>query len=220
MEKSKFNVNSDGFFRQNIVLMSGLVTAPIIVAATSALRALVLVMSFFMISYTSILLCRFIPRKIAYSIRILLYAVIAGGMYIPTAYLMNMLFPEVFAAVRLYVGIMTVNSLLLAKTETRFYLKRYGEMAVDALIYIVGFASAAFSVGIIREMLAFGTLFGFRLFDPVVPAAKSPFFGFILVGIFAALCRVVVGKRAVRQKRPEHERFRVAPDFYDDDTEW
>ena len=220
MEKSKFNVNSDGLFRQNIVLMSGLFTAPIIVAATTAERALVLVMSFFMISYTSILLCRSISRKIAYSIRILLYAVVAGIMYIPTAYLMNMLFPEVFASVRLYVGIMTVNSLLLAKTETRFFLKTYGEMAVDALIYIAGFAAAAFSVGVIRELLAFGTLFGFRLFDPVVPAAKSPFFGFIMVGFLAALCRVIVGKRAVRQKRPrEHERFRLALELYSDDED-
>ena len=218
MAKSKFNVNSDGLFRQNIVLMSGLVTAPIIVAATSALSALALVMSFFMISYTSIVLCRFIPRKIAYSIRILLYAVVAGIMYIPTVYLLTLLFPEIIGGVRLYIEIMVVNSLLLAKTETRFYLKPFGEMAVDALIYVAGFAAAAFAVGIIREMLAYGTLFGLRLFDPVVPAAKSPFFGFILVGLFAALCRVIVGRRAVRQKRPrEHERFRIALELYDDE---
>lgn len=220
MTKSKFNVNSDGLFRQNIVLMSGLVTAPIIVAATSAERALALVMSFFLISYTSIVLCRFISRKIAYSIRILLYAVVAGIMYIPTIYVINMLFPEIMSGIRLYIEIMVVNSLLLAKTETRFYIKPFGEMAVDALIYIVGFAAAAFAVGIIRELLAFGTLFGFRLFDPVVPAAKSPFFGFILVGIFAALCRVIVGKQAVMKKRPrEHERFRIALELYADDND-
>lgn len=218
MTKSKSNINSDGFFRQNIVLMSGLVTAPIIVAATSAERALVLVMSFFMISYTSIVLCRFIPRKIAYSIRILLYAVVAGITYVPTMYALGMVFPDVMNSVRLYVEIMVVNSLLLAKTETRFYLKPFGEMAVDALIYIAGFAAAAFAVGFIRELLAFGTLFGMRLFDPVVPAAKSPFFGFILVGIFAALCRVIVGRRAVRKKRPkEHERFRIEIDFDDEE---
>ncbi len=218
MEKSRSKINSDGLFRQNIVLMSGLVTAPIIVAATSAERALVLVMSFFMISYTSIVLCRFIPRKIAYSIRILLYAVVAGIMYVPTMYALGMLFPDVMNSVRLYVELMVVNSLLLAKTETRFYLKPFGEMAVDALIYIAGFAAAAFAVGFIRELLAFGTLFGTRLFDPVVPAAKSPFFGFILVGIFAALCRVIVGRHAVRKKRPkEHERFRIEIDFDDEE---
>ena len=220
MEKSKLMVNSDGLFGQNIVLMSGLVTAPIIVAATSARRALALVIGFLLISYISILLCRFIPRRIAYSIRILLYAVVACVVFIPVMYLLTVLFPDIIDGIRLYVEIMVVNSLLLAKTETRFYLKPYGEMAVDALIYIAGFAIAAFTVGIIRELLAYGTLFGLRLWDPIVPAAKSPFFGFIMVGIMAAVCRVIVGRRSVRKKRPkEHERFRLALELYADDDD-
>lgn len=196
MKRSKVSVKPDGLFKQNIVLMSGLLTAPIIVAATTAKNSLILVISFFMIAYTSILLCRFIPRKIVYSIRIFMYALVAGLMFIPTVMLLEMMFPDVEQGVMLYVELLVVNSLLLAKTETRFYLKPYGEMAVDALIYVAGYALAAFAVGFIREMLAYGTLFGFRLFDPVVPSAQSPFFGFILVGIFAALCRAIVGSRA------------------------
>ncbi|MDE6728152.1 MAG: NADH:ubiquinone oxidoreductase subunit RnfE, partial [Oscillospiraceae bacterium] len=173
MSKNKFSVNLDGLFRQNIVLMSGLVTAPIIVAATTAERALVLVMSFFLMSYTSILICRFIPRKIVYAVRTLLYAVVAAAMFIPTIMLLEMWFPETTKNVILYVELLTVNSLLLAKTESRFYLKPYGEMALDALIYVVGYAIAAFIVGTVRELLAFGTLFGMRCFDPPMPAAKS-----------------------------------------------
>lgn len=221
MADGKLKVNSDGLFRQNIVLMSGLVTAPIIVAATTALRALVLVMSFFMISYTCIILCRFIPRKISYTVRILFYAIAAAVMYIPTVYLLGMLFPDVVRETLLYIEIGVVNSLLLAKTETRFYLKPFGEMALDALVYIAGYAIAAFAVGIVREILAFGTLFGFRVFDPVVPAAKSPFFGFILVGVYAALCRVIVGKRAAVKKRRKSERelFHVEINFDDENEE-
>ncbi|MCH5206850.1 MAG: NADH:ubiquinone oxidoreductase subunit RnfE [Oscillospiraceae bacterium] len=203
MKRSKFSVKPDGLFRQNIVLMSGLLTAPVIAACTTAENALVLVLSFFMISYTGILICRFIPRKIAYSIRILLYAIVAGAMFIPTKLVLDMLFPQMEQGVLLYVELLVVNSLLLAKTETRFYLKPYGEMAVDALLYVVGYALAAFTVGFIREMLAFGTLFGHRLFDPVVPSAKSPFFGFIMVGILAALCRAIVGKNTA----PKTARF-------------
>lgn len=196
MRKSRFSANPDGLFKQNIVFMSGLVTAPIIVAATSAENALILVLSFFMMSYVSILICRFIPRKIAYSIRILLYAIVAALMFIPTIMVTDKLFPAHESGVTLYIELLTVNSLLLAKTETRFYLKPYGEMAVDALIYVGGYAIAAFLVGFVREVLAFGTLFGLRLFDPVMPSAQSPFFGFILVGIFAALCRAVVKRNS------------------------
>lgn len=207
MSKNKFSVSLDGLFRQNVVLMSGLVTAPVIAAATSAERALVLVLSFFMMSYFSILLCRFIPRKIVYTVRTLLYAVVAAGMFIPTVMLLEKMFPQTTSDVLLYIELLTVNSLLLAKTESRFYTLRYGEMALDALIYVLGYALVTFTVGIIRELLAFGTLFGLNCFEPLVPSARSPFFGFFLVGILAAVCRAISGRRVgARTKQSSDER--------------
>ena len=147
-KKNLPKVSRDGLFRQNIVLMSGLVTAQIIVAATTFERALILTLSFLLISYTSILICRFIPRRIVYTVRILAYVGVAAVMYIPTALLMNAWFPETASQVSMYIEILVVNSLLLAKTESRFYLMPYGEMAIDAFVYVVGYALAAFVVGI------------------------------------------------------------------------
>lgn len=193
----------DGLFRQNIVLMSGLVTAPIVVAATSFERALVLTLSFLMISYSSILICRFIPRKIVYTVRIIIYVAVAAVMYIPTALLLNTLFPETASAISIYIEIIVVNSLILAKTESRFYLMPYGEMAVDALIYVLGYAMAAFAVGIIREFLAFGSLFGLRVCDAPMSAAKTPFFGFLLLGILAAVCRALTTRRRNRSENSD-----------------
>lgn len=208
MSKNKISVNLDGLFRQNIVLMSGIVTAPIIVAATSGERAVVLVLSFFMISYPGILLCRFIPKKIVYTVRTMLYAAVAAVLFIPTLLLLETWFPETTNGVVIYIELLVVNSLLLAKTEGRFYLKPYGEMAVDALIYIIGYAVAAFAMGIIRELLAYGTFFGMRCFEPLMPAAKSPFFGFMLVGLLAAVCRAISGKRVGAKQRASSDKRR------------
>lgn len=199
--KPSGKISLDGLFRQNIVLMSGLVTAPIVVAATTFERALVLTLSFLMISYSTILICRFVPRRIVYTVRIILYAAVAAVMYIPTALLLGALFPETAATVSIYIEIIVVNSLILAKTESRFYLMPYGEMAVDALIYVLGYAIAAFAVGIIRELLAFGSLFGLRVCDPLMPAAKTPFFGFLLLGILAAVCRGITTRRRNRSEQ-------------------
>lgn len=192
MENNSKSFSLDGLFRQNIVLMSGLVTAPVIVACTTMQRALVIVISFFTITYLSVLICRFIPKKIAYTFRILFYALAAAAFYIPTVLLLQRLFPDETGSVLLYIELMVVNLLLLAKTESRFYLIPYGKMAVEALVYIAGFAMAAFAVGFVRELLAYGTLFGFKLINAILPAARSPFFGFVLVGLFAAACRAVV----------------------------
>lgn len=199
-ENKKSHINADGLLRQNIVLMSGLVTAPIIVAATTMQRALVLTLSFFAISYFSILICRFIPRKIVYTVRILLYTIVAAAMFIPTVIGLRYLFPDTTKEVMVYIELTVVNSLILAKTESRFYLEPYGRMAVDALIYIAGYAMAAFAAGFVREILSYGTILGFHVCEPIVPSAKSPFFGFILVGIFAAFCRAAAGRRVSSRK--------------------
>lgn len=194
----------DGLFRQNIVLTSGLVTAPIIVAATTAERAAILSLSFFMITYCSILICRIIPRRLVYTVRIILYALVAAAVFIPTTVLVNYLFPETAPTVHLYIEIIVVNSLLLAKTESRFYLIPYAAMAVDSLVYIAGYAIAAFGVAVVRELLAYGTLFGAHIFDALMPAAKSPFFGFFLVALFAAGVRAFYNRRrSINEREPE-----------------
>ncbi|MBE6889480.1 MAG: NADH:ubiquinone oxidoreductase subunit RnfE [Ruminococcaceae bacterium] len=197
-DKKTYPICFDGLFRQNIVLTSGLVTAPIIVAATTAQRAALLSLTFFMISYCTILIGRIIPRKLVYTVRIILYALIASLVFIPTAVLAQTLFPDIMTSAMLYIEILVVNSLVLAKTESRFYLIPYSSMAIDSLVYIAGYALAAFAVGIVRELLAYGTVFDLHICHAIMPAAKSPFFGFILVGLYAAICRAYYNRKRSR----------------------
>lgn len=201
MSKNTYPICIDGLFRQNIVLTSGLVTAPIIVAATTGERAALLSLTFFMISFCTIVIGRLIPRKLVYTVRIIIYALIASVVFIPTAMTANVLFPDTAPSVMLYIELIVVNSLVLAKTESRFYLIPFTSMVIDSMVYIVGYAMAAFVVGIIREILTYGTVFGLHICEAAMPAAKSPFFGFILVGLFAALCRAYYNRR--RSKEPE-----------------
>ncbi len=199
--KKTYPICFDGLFRQNIVLTSGLVTAPIIVAATTAERAAALSLSFLMISYLTLIICRAIPRKIAYTVRIILYALVASVVFIPTALLLDFLFPETAQAIHMYTEILVVNSLILAKTESRFYLIPFSSMAIDSLVYIAGYAIAAFAVGTVRELLTYGTLFGSHICNSLMPAAKSPFFGFFLLGLYAAACRYYYNRRRDKEAR-------------------
>ena len=202
-EKKTYPICFDGLFRQNIVLTSGLVTAPIIVAATTAERAAILSLSFFMISYFTIILCRWVPRKLSYTIRIIIYALVASLVFIPTALLTGFLFPDTAPSVMLYMEILVVNSMILAKTESRFYLIPFSSMAIDSLVYIVGYSIAAFAVGLVRELLTYGTLFGSHICNALIPAAKSPFFGFFLLGLYAAACRHYYNRRRSKESVSE-----------------
>lgn len=56
-----------------------------------------------------------------------------------------------------------------------------------ALRYTGGFALAALVISSIREVLAYGTLWGFSLPEPLrLSGAQMPFFGFIMFGVFSA----------------------------------
>ena len=122
-------------------------------------------------------------------------------MYGQIVSLIELLFPETASSVLLYTQILVANSLILAKTESRFYLIPLSSMAIDSLVYITGYAIAAFAVGIVRELLTYGTLFGSHICDALMPAAKSPFFGFFLLGLYAAACRHYYNRRRVKEQQ-------------------
>lgn len=191
----------DGLIRQNIVLVSGLVLAPVIAAATSYYNALLICFAFSMISFLTILLCRAVPRKIAYTLRVILYAVAASVVYIPVMIICEYFFaPNIILSVGIYIPIMITNSLILSKTETRFYLGSFRHMLADSALFILGFDVVCMAVGILRDILVNGKLGGLYLNMPFsVPALGTTFGGFIFVGILAGLFRAVTAR--VRERR-------------------
>lgn len=196
----------DGLIKQNIVLVSGLVLAPVIAAATDLYKALLICLAFSLISFFTIALCRIVPRKIAYTLRVILYAVVASVVYIPVMIICENIFAEnVIASVGIYIPIMVTNSLILSKTETRFYLSSFGHMVADSLLFILGFDAVCILVGAIRDILVNGKIGRMYLDMPFsVPALETTFGGFILVGIMAGTLRAATSRIYGRKRREKN----------------
>lgn len=186
----------DGLIKQNMVFMSGMLIAPVIACATTLAKSLALCFVFSVVSFAAILLCRLIPRTIVYTVRVTLYTVAAAVFYIPAAVLAGLIFGEqVITSAGVYLPILVTNSLILSKTETRFYLEPYGNMVKDVLAFIVGFDLACAASGLLRELLASGRIGGAEV--PVlftIPALETTFGGFLFVGIGAGLFRAVYNR--------------------------
>lgn len=187
----KFLQRFDGLLLTNPVLERGLVLAPVIVASYNCVNALILGLSFFAITFVTVLIASFLPKKIPYTIRVILYTLLAFGIFIPTALLMNHWFPQtIFTELGVFLPLLAANSLIVVKSESRFYKHRRGYMVVDLFCHCLGFLWAILLVGGLRELLGKGTLFGHPAQDAfTVPAAMMPFSGFILVGFLAAVVR-------------------------------
>jgi electron transport complex protein RnfE len=190
MSKSSTRL-SDGLVRQNIVLMSGIAIGPVAVVANSFENAAALSVGFTIIAFLSIIACRFIPKKLVYTIRVIIYALIAGASVIPAYFAVTQIYgAEVADNLGVYLPILAVNPLILTKTETRFSLRPFHLMIIELAGYITGFNVVCIAVGIVRDILAnrqIGEL-GFDLgFE--VPAVSATFGGLMIVGLAAGLFR-------------------------------
>ena len=204
--QNRINIG-DGLFKQNMVFMSGLLTAPVIACTTTLQKSIAVCFVFSFVSLLTILVCRSIPRTIVYTIRVTLYTVAAAVFYIPAILLAELILgSDVIAAAGIYLPVLITNSLILSKTETRFYLETPGLMAADALIFIIGFDVSCTFTGVLRELLASGTIGGAEIHVLfTVPAAETTFGGFLFVGIVAGLCRAVYNYRKAHANEPEKD---------------
>ncbi|MCL2077069.1 MAG: NADH:ubiquinone oxidoreductase subunit RnfE [Oscillospiraceae bacterium] len=193
---------SDGLVRQNIVLMSGLLTGPVIAGAKDFESAAAISVVFALITFFSVALCRIVPKKLVYTVRIIIYAIIASAIYIP-AYLIAQSLVGDGAIIKagIYLPVLVTNHVILSKTETRFFQLSYGYMLLETIGYIAGFVAVCMITGIIRDIFVNSQIGSIRVdmgFD--VPAFETTFGGFIIVGVLAGLCRALFNFSQKSQK--------------------
>ena len=187
---------SDGIIKQNPVLMSGLFAVPVIGAATSWETALAVCYAFSLITPISVGLCRLLPKKIAFAIRIVLYALIASVVYVPVILTARLIFPVgTTESISLYLAVIVTNPLILTKTESRFFLRPILQMFKDVIGFVIGFDLACLLVGVIRDILTDNIIGNFIVpLSFQMPTMNTVYGGFILVGVLAGLFRALYNK--------------------------
>ena len=182
----------DGIYKKNTVLVSGLIIAPVVVAATTVKVAFALIVVFSAITFLTIMIASFVPRDIVYAIRIILYTFIAAMVYVPVIIFANMFFLDEISTLGFFVPLLITNSLIVSKTELKFFRKAKDKMVIDVVAYILGFDIVVMIFSLFRELFSTGSLndriYGIPL---TFPALAFPFGGFILLGLFAALFRKI-----------------------------
>ena len=193
MLKAYYQKNREKLQRYNGLLMTnpiterGFILAPVIVASYSTKNALALGIAFSIITFITVMLSAFIPKSIPYTLRTIFYSLIACAVFVPTAMLVEWMFPGTTYSLGVFLPLLVANSLIVIKSNSRFHQHSYGYMAVDVFMHAVGFFAVIVLVGLVREFFGNGTLFGAPIHSLTVPALLLPFAGFIVVGFFAAI---------------------------------
>lgn len=183
--------NSDdfikGLWRENPVFVQVLGMCPTLAVTNTATNALsmglattfVLVMSNALVS----MLRDFIPRQV----RIATYIMIIATFVTAVDYVIQAISLDIHKGLGAYISLIVVNCLILGRAESFASKNGLGRSLLDGLGMSVGFIFALLCLGVVRELLGSGSLFGLPLFPESYEAwviMKLPSGGFFTLGVW------------------------------------
>ncbi len=179
----------------NPVLVQAVGLCPVVAMATSVKSAALLAAISAVIITLSELTASLFLKKVPRWVRIGIYIILGGAIVAPLMILIERTNAPLFGSLGIYLPIMAVNSLNVLRCE-RFAVKISPLAALlDGVTASVGYAAVLIVVGLIREVLGSGSIFGFRFFEGrTMSGLLLPFGGFIMLGFSGAILRVLISK--------------------------
>ncbi len=193
----------NGIIDQNPTLRLVLGTCPTLAITTQAFNGIgmglaatfVLVCSNIMVS----LLRKVIPEKV----RIPCYITIIASFVTVLQMIVKAFLPEIDKALGIYLPLIVVNCIILARAEMFAAKNTVLVSAVDGLGMGIGFTAVLTLMGIIRELLGAGTVFGLPILSGVLPPMLIfilPPGGFFVFGVLIALANSLSKKSGKKVK--------------------
>ena len=201
-EKTLSSVFFNGILNENPTLRLVLGICPTLASTTSATNAVgmgaaatfVLVGSNVVIS----LLRNIIPDKI----RIPAFVVVICTFVTLVEMIVKAFVPALYASLGIFIPLIVVNCIILARAEA--FASKNGPLlsAADGLGMGAGFTLAITVIGVVREILGSGSIFGISIFgagfEPMLLALMAPG-GFIVFGLVLGIANYFTEKAAKKK---------------------
>lgn len=190
---------TNGLIKENPIFFQLLGMCPTLAVTTSAQNGLgmglattaVLVGSNTMIS----LLKKFIPSKI----RIPAFIVVIASFVTIVGMVMEGYVPALFKSLGLFIPLIVVNCIILARAESFAFKNGVGPSVLDGVGMGLGFTWALVLLGAIRELIGSGQIFGMAIlgasYKPAIVMILPPG-GFLTLGLVLAVYNVIKNKKA------------------------
>ena len=193
----------NGVMDENPVFRLLLGTCPLLAITTSAKNAISMGLAVIFVQAGSeviiSLLRKFIPDKV----RIPAFITIIAGFVTIVQMLVSAYLPALNESLGIYIPLIVVNCIVLARAEAYASKKSVGASFFDGIGMGVGFTVALFVMASIREILGNGTFFDLQL--PLFGTVIEPMLFFILPpgGFFVFGICIVISQALMRRFTPK-----------------
>ncbi len=196
----------NGVLTENPTFRLVLGTCPTLAVTTSAINGLGmgLAATFVLVGSNAVisLLRNFIPNKV----RIPAFIVVICTFVTMIQMLMQAFVPPLYDALGIFIPLIVVNCIILARAEAFASKNNVIRSAMDGVGMGLGFTLSLLLISSIRELVGNGTIFNINVmgagFEPMLLLVLAPG-GFIVYGLLLGLINAIGEKRAASKKNKE-----------------
>ncbi|MDH3645892.1 MAG: electron transport complex subunit RsxE [Gammaproteobacteria bacterium] len=153
-----------GLWQQNPIFVQALGLCPALAVSNSAINALTMGLATSFVLLSSGVIISSIRSLIPREARIVSYICIIASLVTTVDYVIKAISLDLHKSLGAFISLIVVNCLILGRAEAFASRNTVGKTVLDSAGMGAGFTIALLCIGVIREVLGAGTLFGIGLF--------------------------------------------------------
>ena len=179
----------DGFLTQNPVLVQLLGMCSTLAITTTIANGIGMGASVTIILTLSNVIISLLRKVIPEQVRIACYIVVIAGFVTMVDLLLQAFFPDIAESLGVFIPLIVVNCIILARAESFASKNKPVSAAVDGICQGLGYTMVLIVMSVIRELLGSGALAGTQLFPAEYSASliAQPVGGFLTLDCLIAL---------------------------------
>ncbi|MGB0743581.1 MAG: electron transport complex subunit RsxE [Opitutales bacterium] len=161
-----WKVFTEGIWKENPVFIMLLGLCPALAVSNTATNALAMGLATTFVLLCSGVLVSLLRKVIPKQVRIASYIIVIATFVTIVDYAIQAISLDLYKALGAFIQLIVVNCIILGRAEAYASKNPVANAFVNALGMGAGFTLAMLSIGIVREVLGSGSLFGMALFGP------------------------------------------------------
>ena len=162
MSSNKLNIFTKGFLKENPTFVLLLGMCPTLATTTSAINGLSMGLATLFVLVLSNLAISAIAPVVPYKVHMPVYIGVIATFVTILQFAMQAYTPAMYATLGLFIPLIVVNCIVLGRAEAFANKNGILDSALDGLGIGLGFTLSLTVLGIVREILGSGAIFGFK----------------------------------------------------------
>lgn len=162
MSSSKLNIFTKGFLKENPTFVLLLGMCPTLATTTSAINGLSMGLATLFVLVLSNIAISAIAPVVPDKVHIPVYIVVIATFVTILQFAMQAYTPAMYATLGLFIPLIVVNCIVLGRAEAFANKNGILDSALDGLGIGLGFTLSLTVLGIVREILGSGSIFGLK----------------------------------------------------------